>query len=558
VPLGSVIFAARFDGGLPRDLAQRLERIRAFYLPVGLGSVSVVNPAHNLVVGQVAEREPALAPAAGSVTWGERLPAQLDLMQASAAELRTIGAMTAAVAWRDGRVVAVNAASGPATLYAAGGAVSTHAVAAALLAGVSLEIDRTAVAEFIAMDFAGGSRTLLRDAAAVAPATRIDLRTDAVEGQAYWPARERWRLVAEAAAYETAERELVATIGARTSGLRLGLPLTAGLDSTVAATALAEAGARPAAFTWGNDDWPDSAGAAATAARFGFPHTVTGFEPLSSDDCRAGLDRETRWADGIAALATVGRSWPPDVDAFVAGMGGESGRAFYYDAWSALFAPRPSSERLVLALGGEGRLRAADEEARAALMGSLHAWVDDARATGVDGWRALDVVYAEQRVRRWGRSQLPRLAADVIPLFTPMKLTRALVSLPLEERLTDGFHRRFLEARGIEPRSQPPALPHFSRLGWFARRHLHARRGHRRPPYDDPVDLLVASVWQDKQDLADWLHEAVCRHPVLTDSLGEPWAEATWEAFRAGRIRSTERLMRAAGAVAFANALPKS
>jgi hypothetical protein len=558
VPLSSVIFAGRFPGGLPADLRVRLERIRTFYEPAGLGHVATVNPADNVVVGAVTAAESRMDSSAGLLVWGERLPDGLDPLTADADELRAISGMTAAFTWRDGRVVVVNAPSGPNTLYSSGAAVSTHAVAAVLLEGASLEIDRTAVAEFVAMDFAGGSRTLLRDASAVAPATRLTLTGGAAEQENYWPPAERWQLVAEDEAYPTAERELTDTISARTSGLRLGLPLTAGLDSTVAATALAEAGASPAAFTWGNDDWPDSTGAAATAQRFGLAHTVTGFRPLSNDDCLTGLNRETRWADGITALATVGRSWPQDVDAFVAGMGGESGRAFYYDAWSALFTPRPTTERLVVALGGEGRLRDADEEARAALMQSLHSWVDDAAATGVTGWRILDVLYAEQRVRRWGRSQLPRMDADVIPLFTPPKLTNALVSLPLDERLTDGFHRRFLKARGIEPASAPAEIPHFSRLGWLARRRLYAVRGHRRPPYDDPVDLLVASVWQDKQDVADWLHEEVLRHTVLTDSLGDAWAAATWDAFRAGRIRSTERLMRAAGAVAFAKALPKS
>jgi hypothetical protein len=555
VPLSSVIFAARFADGLPEDLPARLERIRAFYEPVGIDRLSVVNPADNLIAGEVGDGERRLAAGAGTLVWGEQLPAGVDVADAVASQLRAIAGITAAFAWRDGSLVVANSPSGPATLYEAGEAVATHAVAAALLAGAPLELDRTAVAEFVAMDFAGGHRTLLRDVKAVPPASRIILSAEDARREEYWPARERWRLLAEADAYSAAERELVATIRRRTSGMRLGLPLTAGLDSTVAATALSDAGARPAAFTWGNAGWPDSIGAAATAQRFGFAHSVSGFEPLSSEECVADLDREARWADGIAALATVRRSWPHDVDAFVAGMGGESGRAFYYDAWSALFAPRPDSERLLIALGGAGRLRGADDQARAALEQSLREWVDDARATGATGWRVLDVLYAEQRVRRWGRSQLPRLHADVIPLFTPVPIARALVSMPLEERLTDGFHRRFLAARGIQPSSSPADLPRYSRLSWFARRRLYAFRGRRRPPYDDPVDLLLQSVWADKRDVADWLRTEVLRRPAVAESLGAGWAEETWAAFEAGRIRSSERLMRAAGVAAFASAL---
>lgn len=555
VPLSSCIFAARFAERTPDDLSARLERIRSFYAPTGLRHLSVVRPADNLVVGQVAAHETALAPDAGTLIWGEALPAGLDGADAALRELRAIAGMTAAFAWRGGRVAAVNGASGPATLYECGSVVSTHAVAAALLARVPLELDRTAVAEFTAMDFAGGERTLLQHVKAVAPATRITLHPEGLRREVYWPARERWELVPETEAYAAAERELLATLAERTRGARVGLPLTAGLDSTVAAAALAADGVAAAAFTWGVEDWPDSVGARATAHRFGFTHTTTGFEPLSSDDCRADLDQEVRWNDGITALATARRSWPDGAGAFVAGMGGECGRAFYYDAWSALFVPRPGDDRLLVALGGDGRLRAADEEVRGRLAQSLREWIEAARATGVNDWRVLDVLYAEQRVRRWGRSQVPRLDADIVPLFTPQPIVRALVSLPLEERLTDGFHRRFLTSRGIEPLTKAADIPRFSALSWFARRRLHTVRPRRPQPYDDPVDLLVASVWAEKAELADWLRDEVCAHPAISESLGGSWGGVTWGAFSAGRVRSTERLMRAAGVVAFASAI---
>jgi hypothetical protein len=547
------------------DLPDRLERIRAFYLPLGIGHLAVVKPADNLIVGQIADHETSLSPETGILRWGERLPPGLEsgpgIAAAPLPELQAIVGTTAAFAWHDSRLVVVNAAAGPATIYRADSAsatvVATHAVAGALLAAVPLEIDPAAVAEFVAMDFTGGDRTILREVSAIAPATRMALSADGVRCETYWPAGDRWELVTEPDAYAAAETELMESIGQRTRGSRVGLALTAGLDSTVAATALAEAGVSATAFTWGGKGWADSTGAATTAQRFGFEHTVTGFEPLSSAECLADLDRDARWTDGVTALATVRRAWPDGVDAVVVGMGGESGRAFYYDAWSALFVPRPSTERLVRQLGAYGRLRAADEGARAALSRSVRRWVEDARATGVRGWRVLDVLYSEQRVRRWGRSQLPRLGADVIPVFTPPRLARALVSLSLEERLMDGFHRRFLAARGVEPASSPAEIPSFSALSWFARRRLLGFRRRRPQPYDDPVDLLVASAWGDKSDVAEWLRTEVLTHPAITDSLGRAWGDATWEAFRAGRIRSTERLMRAAGVVALATALPR-
>jgi hypothetical protein len=497
----------------------------------------------------------------GQLVWGERLPfdiTETQLLACDGRQLRALVGMSAAVAWRDGSVAVVNSPSGPATVYEASASgntvVSTHATLSALLAGIPLSIDRDGILQFVAMDFVGGDRTLLVGVRAVPPATRLFLTQDGVQREEYWPAKERWALIPEADAYSAAERALLRSTTARLEDGGVALALTAGLDSTVAASALAEIGAGPDAFTWGHPDWPDSRGAAATAARFGWPHRVSGYKSREPAVALSALDRDARWSDGVCALALTERQWPRDADRTVVGMGGETGRAFYYNMWSALFDPDPTIERIAQHLGA-GRLYAGDDRAREALRDAHREWVAAARVTGVTRWRVLDVLYAEQRVRHWGRSQLPLSDSDIVPLFTPQPLAQALVSLPLEERLTSGFHRRFMRKRGFEP-GPDPELPRYSSLGWVLRRRKHQLAGRRHPAaIDDPVDALLAHVWSSQNDLVDWLKSTLVPNPLLAAALGAEWAPTTFDAFRAGRARSAERLMRAAGVVAFEAAL---
>jgi hypothetical protein len=527
---------------LVAEVERRAERVRAFY---GFDRLETAAVAPRWVVGG-----PAVD--TGMLVWGEPLPRELDVLDASDEQLRSLAGVTAVIAWDEARVRIVNNSAGPATLYVAEGdgviAYATHAVAAALVAGVEPRLNEPAVAEFIALDFVGRDRTLVEGVRVVPPASAIDngdLRT-------YWPATARWARVGDA--YEHTERTLLETLEQRTRGATVGLALTGGLDSTVGAAALAEIGAKPLAFTWGAPKWADARAAAATAARLGFDHEVLGVRMLDDDTCLAELDREVRWTDGMAALSAAERHWPEGCDALVVGMGGETGRAFYYDAWSALLVPNPSREGLARRLGVRGRLRGATEDTVATVEQSVAGWVDEAIATGAQAWDVLDVLYTEQRVRRWGRSQVPPLSQNLVLLFTPAEIARGLFSLPVRERIRDGFHRRFLSAHGFTPGD--PDVPDPGRIE-LALRRLRARRQPRPAPAaaDDPLDRMVEHVWTERPNTRDWVREEALRDPLIERTLGREWAAATARGFSEGRARTAERALRAAGVVAFARAL---
>jgi hypothetical protein len=548
VATGSCIFAALLtDSAAAPAVERRAQRLRGFY---ALEDLTLVRANPHAVVGRLGSRS---APDQGMFVWGEPLPAGLSPIDAPDDELRRVPGVYAAFAWGQERLRIIGSAGGPATLYAATGdgvrAISTHAVAAAVIAGLEPRVDESAVAEFIALDYVGGERTLVAGVEALPAAA--DIRPDGE--RSWWPARERWAPVADA--YVHTEHALLSTLSERTRDRNIGLALTGGLDSTVGAIALRELDVKPLAFTWGDPDWPDPRGAARTAATLGFEHVVLETSPIIDADCLAVLERAVRWSDGVTALSAVERVWPDGCDAFAGGMGGETGRAFYYDAWSALLIPRPRPDELARRLGARGRLRGAHEEVVAALEQTVRGWVDEALDLGARGWNALDVLYTEQRVRRWGRSQIPPLEQDLVLLFTPTQIARGLASLPVRERIRDGFHRRFLTDRGLPP--APADVPDPGAVSVAARRLQHRLRRRAAPaaPQPDAVDLLMKHVWDERPQTGDWVREDALRDPLISGTLGADWAEATARGFAEGRARTTERALRAAGVVAFDRAL---
>ena len=545
---GSCIFAALLtDSEAAAEVERRAERLRAFY---ALDQLVLVRPNPRAVIGRLSShggRDDS------AFVWGEPLPAGFSLIDATDGALRRIPGIYAAFAWEHERLRVVGSAGGPATLYAASGAgvraISTHAVAAAVIAGLEPRVDEAAVAQFIALDYVGGERTLVAGVEALPAAA--DVRPDGE--RSWWPARDRWAPVADA--YAHTEHALLSTLSDRTHGRKLGLALTGGLDSTVGAVALHELDVRPLAFTWGDPDWPDARGAARTAATLGFEHVVLETSPIVDADCLAVLERAVRWSDGVTALSAVERVWPDGCDAFAGGMGGETGRAFYYDAWSALLIPRPRPDELARRLGARGRLRGAHEEVVAALEETVRGWVDEALDLGARGWNALDVLYTEQRVRHWGRSQIPLLDQDLILLFTPTEIARGLASMPVRERIRDGFHRRFLADRGLPP--TPTDVPDPGAISLAARRLQHRVRRRSAPaaPQPDAVDLLMKHVWDERPETSAWVREDALRDPLITATLGAKWAESTGSGFAEGRARTAERALRAAAIVAFDRAL---
>jgi hypothetical protein len=130
----------------------------------------------------------------------------------------------------------------------------------------------------------------------------------------------------------------------------------------------------------------------------------------------------------------------------------------------------------------------------------------------------------------------------VVPAFIPVEVARALSSLPLDERLSSGFHHSFLSSRGVATADPAP-----SRKRPFARRALgRLRRGSGRPAGDP---LLVA-LWGDRPQLRAWLADEVLAQPALADAMGQAWIDATRQGFLNGQRRAAEKTQLAAGVFA--------
>jgi hypothetical protein len=556
--MASCVFAAVLaDAGMVETVRARADALRDFYRPLGLDRLSMCAPGP-FVVGELGTAESELDPESGMLVWGEP-PPPINLFYASDRDMHALTGVTAAFVWERGRLRIVTNSAGPATVYAAAGdgviGYATHAVAAALIAGVRLEIDEGAIPEFIAFDYVGGERTLLRGVRALPAATVVSADGE----RSYWRAPMRWERVRAADAYDHTESAVISTAAERVGEDRVGLGLTAGLDSSVGAAALKDVGADVLTFTWGNESWPDAVGAAETAAALGFEHVSLGEQRRPDAECLAALDRDARWCDGVTALAATERVWPDDCGALAVGLGGETGRAFYYDGTGALLVPRPDAATLARQLGARGRLEGAAETALDEVDRAVASWVDDALAAGAQGWDALDLLYSEQRVRRWGRSQIPPLTQNLVLLFTPAEVARGLISMPLRARLTDLFQRRFLTERKLPIHRDAPALPDAGRAGLAARRLRHRLPGPRAVrSYPNPVDPLVQEIWRERPVASEWLRDVALADPMITRTLGDEWASRTAAGFAAGEARTAERALRVAGVVALARALPRS
>jgi hypothetical protein len=475
--------------------------------------------------------------------------ASVDGVYAPDKELRrTMVGFGMAAAWRDGGVRLVTAPSGPGGLYQAGGpglrVWATHAVAAAFLATGSVELDPAAIPELIAFDFTGSTRSKVRGATPVAPASRIDLSAAELAETCFWPSPERWAQLPEDEAHRHTETTLLESLEVRTGSKRVGLALTAGADSRVLAVALHELGKKTAAFCWGDSGWPDVEGARTVAEELGMPFT-DGARWRNDGEMRAIFDGEVRLSDGRAILSPSEREWPEQAQAIALGAAGEVGRTFYYRRHVSEPEPHEPAE-LARFLRVEARLPAATPEAHAAAGTSVAAWLEQAGRSGLSGWRLLDVLYAEQRVGCWGLIQIPALEADIVAGFSPQQVVRGLASLPLSERASDGFHRRFVANR--HPKLALQAQPEPTRPTPRWRHEIRRRFGRRRR--GQAGDPLLLSLWSERHDTRDWVTEEVLRAPLVTDALGSEWAERTLEGFLAGRRRAAEQAAVAAAPVA--------
>ena len=447
-----------------------------------------------------------------------------------------------------------SASDGPASLYRATGprgeAWSTHATAAALLAGGRLEIDTDVIGEYLAAQFVGGTGTLLRDVAAVEPGTELTVTVEGVVASA--PDGGRWQPVAEDEAearalqflFEHVEKQL-----RERSAIWCGL--TAGLDSQVAAAAATELGIGLKAFTWAwasND--AESLGAAEAAERIGIDHQIHHYHLWDETEAMAKIHEVARWSDGAAAVGFGRPAWPSEIDSFLTGGGGEVGRAFYWH-WFAQAWPNPSPRRVRQSLAHllTAPLVGARPGVGTRVRHDVDQWVTQAEDQGAHGWRALDAVYADQRMRHWGRAMMPRSGFPLVAAFGSHEISRSLSSLPASEKLRDGFHRRFLAERGL---GRPDPAPQ-RRVPRSARRTAWAWRSRRRrlPP---PVRSGLVREWQGRPHVHRWFAESVLGGALIREAMGASWSEMMQQRFCAGDAFAEQIAVWAGGPVALLEA----
>ena len=443
---------------------------------------------------------------------------------------------------------------GPASLYYSRGphgeAWASHASAAALLARGDLQIDTTAVGEYLAAQFVGGTGTLLTGVDALAPGQEISVTPR--ETRSSRPDARRWEAVDSEDPVRYTEQAMLRHLALRLRG-RPGVwcGLTAGLDSQVAAASMVELGIAVSSFTWAwDEEESDARGASEAARRLGIQHRTLPYD-LWDDEAALHEAREVaRWSDGAAAVGFGEPSWPEDISAFLTGGGGEVGRAFYW-RWFARPWPQPTPRRVREAFTEllNSRLVGARAEVHDRVRRDVDQWVTVAESQGAQGWRSLDAVYADQRMRYWGRAMLPRTAFTLVAAFGDHEVARGLSSLPLDTKLQDGFHRGFLAQRGlIHPQ---PLLPR--RMPRVARRAAWAwRRRRRRLP--EVVSSGLASQWAARPVLRQWLADNVLDSGLIHEAMGVRWSTTMRERFLAGDAFAEQMAVWAAGPIALLDA----
>lgn len=492
------------------------------------------------------------------LTWGGPLARPFgasELLGASDHDLRGLDCTLAAFAAVRGGARLVTGCAGATALYAARSTVadawSTHAVAAGYLAHGLVALDPCALPELFAAEFVGGRRTHLRGVEAIPAATVIDFSPSRAATRSYWSERERYAPMPTRESFAVAEGALLGSVQHRlasTAAVELGL--TAGADSRVAAVALREVGLRFEAMTVApTPEAADARGAASVARALGVPHRVYGYDLVPDEDGPAFIDAEARWSEGLAPLNGFGTAEHGSPDVIVTGNGGETARGWYY-RWQARNHKHPTPRQLAQVLAHvHWRIEAASPDAHMALNRAVDEWIAGAYATGHAGWPALDIVYEEQRLRRWGRGRLARARAPLVYAFSTPELTRAFVSLPLEDRISDGFHRRFLARHA--PELAIPAPPTQRRgIPSPARRFQSALRRRRGLDHDSHDPSFLAHIWNERPLTRAYIADEVLHRPILQEAMGERLVDQVRAGFLAGEDHATQAAFLATGIAA--------
>jgi hypothetical protein len=570
--LSSLLFVVKVDSGRVEKVRRRERRLVDFYSPLGVTRASVRHlPALGLLVGEYAFA-PAGVTDAGRLTrggepaewqsWGGPLPSWLDadaLVTAGDERLRALDRTLAAFAAGPRSARLVTGCAGATSLYSARAdgieAWATHAVAAAYLARAEVTIDTSALPELFAAEFVGDTRTHLVGVTAVPRATVVEFTPGSRVTRSYWPIGDRYGFFATGDAFDAAERILVQSLAERVAGGRsVELGLTAGADSRVAAVALREAGRDFDAVTVaGESGSADARGAAAVADELGVRHRIRGFELQPDEDAVAVIDAEVRWVEGLAPLNGFAVGEPESSELVVTGGGGEIARAWYY-RWQARNYRRPTRAQLARVLSHlHWRIDGATSDAHDLLDAAILGWIDAALGAGQEGWSALDLAYDEQRLQRWGRAHLPRSRAPLLYAFSTPALTQAFLSLPLSDRIGDGFHRRFL-ARHAPSLMVPPPPTQRRRVPRLARRLAAAARD-RHGLRHTAVAPDIAALLANRPRTRAYIAEDALERDLLASVMGVEWVRRVRRGFVAGRQHEVTVAFRATAIAALETAL---
>jgi hypothetical protein len=377
----------------------------------------------------------------------------------------------------------------------------------------------------------------------------VEIDARGARTRSYSPASERFEQVPEAEASAHAERAfLVGLEEATRDAVAPVLGATAGLDSLTVAAGLAELGAGFKLFTFNPWTWEhDVSGAQRVAKRLGLEHSEGRIAFWRDEE--GGLERlraEALWRDGCAEAHYGEIVWPHPLDPWIVGIGAETARAYYW-RWSGARRERASRSIVagLLRLRFEQGLAGGEADRLRGLRRRWAAWCREGFELGYGGFRTLDFVYANQRVRHWARSQMPRNGAGYVPAFAGADVTRAMIGLPFPDRLRDGWERRFVTER--LPDLEPPA-PDLAPPGPYRRvlsgsvtlAARHARRRMRAGRSARP-DMAwdEAAFWRERGAAAyvEWLADEVLAAPLVEDAVGARFARLQRARLRGGDPR---------------------
>jgi hypothetical protein len=309
---------------------------------------------------------------------------------------------------------------------------ATRGLAAHALAGVRPVLDDERIPELVLFDMVLGDRELLAATRVEERATVIDIGREGWRSRSHWPLEERLAPgpVTTPADLRTALGGLAARIDAVPQAI---LGLTSGRDSTLLASCIAERGGRVDTFTMGDPAWPDVLGATAVAATLGWRHTVlappdpTEAPPPSF----ASAVRWSLWTEGLELGRDLVGPGLADVGGgerlLLTGLGGEAGRGLY---WQGDGSMAPLDQLLV-----HRDLLPAPQRER--LVARLEDALQRAAASGRAGRSLLDVVYIEERMRKWlMRSRPIPWVGGTVAAYLGTDVLRALIDLPEEDRAT--------------------------------------------------------------------------------------------------------------------------